>query len=97
MKARHLGDYSIVRAGSEVIAVGIPLRAGRTPVRNVRASGFGDLQWTAADGLVESIGSIEFPVPSDVLARFSNLPGLLLIEIDAEPVSEQNLTLQMTR
>lgn len=90
-------DYTIVRAAGDVIAVGIPLRVGRNPVRNVRASGFGDLQWTAADGVVEAIGDMAYPVPADVLARFASLPGLLLVEADEEPVSEQNLTLQMSR
>lgn len=96
MKATNLDDYSVIREGAVVLALGVPFRRGRSPVAKVRASGFGDLQWTCRDGVVESIGSTQHPVPDDVMARFAGA-GVQLVEFDGDPVTEQNLAMSASR
>lgn len=71
-------------------------RPDRLPVRRTVVTAAGAVEITGADGVVEVLGSADFPCSAEVLKRIrTHHEGLLLVQVDStriDGVSEQLLS-----
>lgn len=96
----HALSYHEFMTPSDVPFLVVDHRDSRFPIREVRVTAAGVIEWLAADGRIEALGTIDEPCSQAVLVRIrTHHEGILLVQVDMskapEGVSEQILSARL--